>query len=131
MPRNLKIASPRNMKPTAMIVAASTASKVTRRRCSASRRSVTERKTGTSPGASIVTNSGMKTFRKACRSSMRGLSEFPEHADQLLVQLGHGLRDDADLADDVHEVDVAAPAGHDVVVKMARQASPGAAAEVG
>ncbi len=54
---------------------------------------------------------------------------FP-HAHQLGPQPAGRLGDDADLADDVHEVHVAAPAGDDVLVQVARHAGPGHPAQV-
>ena len=49
---------------------------------------------------------------------------------ELLEGFFEGLGDDADLADDTHEIDIAAPAGDDVGVDVAGDAGAGAAADV-
>lgn len=53
-----------------------------------------------------------------------------DEAGEFLVKLLRGLGDDADIADNAHEVGVAIPAGDDVLVEVAGDAGPGAAAEV-
>ena len=52
------------------------------------------------------------------------------HPHQLRIKLAHRLGNDVGFADDVHEVDVAGPAGDDVLVEVPGDAGAGAAAEV-
>jgi threonine dehydrogenase-like Zn-dependent dehydrogenase len=49
---------------------------------------------------------------------------------QLIVELLNRLRDDSDIADDAHEIHIAAPAGDDVLVEVAGEAGAGDSSQV-
>ena len=69
-----------------------------------------------------------RRIRDGVRGRIRG--QCVKRVFELLVAGFQGLGDDADLADDLHEIGVAVPPGDDVHVQVAGQACAGTTAQV-